>query len=119
MIESRSMYKCEGHGAGVLDVGYSDVSFSRALLLQKPTVPVYVDDGAPWAGPRDWPDATATTGSRIAGVEYESLNRTLSRYFEDPALVNNAHTKAIVVIYQARPGAFIVPLFTWQPLNAT
>ncbi len=70
-------------------------------------MPVYVDDGSPWAAPQDWPEATATKGSRIAGVDYDGLNRTLSKYFEDPTLVNSAHTKAIVVIYQARPGLLL------------
>ena len=37
-------------------------------------------------------------------MDYEGLNRTLARYFEDPALVQGAKTRAIVVIYKARAG---------------
>ncbi|CAL8467489.1 g7027 [Coccomyxa elongata] len=86
------------------DVVYIGHEFGcqRIPSNKRPTVPVYVDDGSPWAAPQDWPEATATNGSRIAGVDYDGLNRTLSKYFEDPALVNGAHTKAIVVIYQGK-----------------
>lgn len=71
-------------------------------LLQKPTVPKYIDDGSQWAGPVDWPDATVNSTNRTAGVDYDALNNALARYFEDPALVNSCHTKAIAVIYKVR-----------------
>lgn len=71
--------------------------------MQKGVRPVFVDDGSPWAPPVDWADATANSSNRTAGVDYDALNRTLARYFDDPALVNTCHTKAIVVIYQASP----------------
>ena len=69
--------------------------------MQTATTPELVDDGRPWNGLAEWPDATAGSLSRSREVDYEGLNRTLARYFEDPALVKGAKTRAIVVIYKA------------------
>ncbi len=70
---------------------------------------MYVDDGSPWAPPLEWADATANSSNRTAGVDYEALNNTLAKYFEDPALVDSCHTKAILVIYQARASSAVLP----------
>lgn len=69
--------------------------------MQTATTPELVDDGRPWNGLAEWPDATAGSLNRSREVDYEGLNRTLARYFEDPALVQGAKTRAIVVIYKA------------------
>jgi hypothetical protein len=67
---------------------------------QTATQPVLADDGQPWGGPLEWPDATAGSQNRSAGVDYDALDRALAQYFENPVLMQGAKTRAIVVVHQ-------------------
>ena len=68
---------------------------------QPATQPVLADDGQPQGG-AEWPEATAGSQNRSADVDYDALDAAVARYFEDPALVQGAKTRAVVVIYKAR-----------------
>ena len=48
----------------------------------------------------EWRDATMGSANALPGVDYEKLNATLARYFENATLAENAKTQAIVVIYK-------------------
>ena len=69
--------------------------------LQARVVPKYSDDARRPAS-SEWRNATLGSSNRLPGVDYEKLNATLARYFENATLVENAKTQAIVVIYKVR-----------------
>ena len=67
--------------------------------VQTRVLPKYSDDARRPAS-SEWKNATAGSSNRLPGVDYEKLNATLARYFENATLVENAKTQAIVVIYK-------------------
>lgn len=70
-----------------------------ACPLQTSIVPKYSDDARRPAS-SEWRNATMGSANAVPGVDYEKLNATLARYFENATLVENAKTQAIVVIYK-------------------
>ena len=70
-----------------------------ARCMQTRVMPKYSDDTRRPAS-NEWKNATMSSSNRLPGVDYEKLNATLARYFENATLVENAKTQAIVVIYK-------------------
>ena len=80
--------------------------------LQTRVVPKYSDDARRPAS-SEWRNATMGSSNRLPGVDYEKLNATLTRYFENATLVENAKTQAIVVIYKVSMMAAASSPFVW------
>ena len=75
------------------------IRWRNIRVVQTRTVPKYADDARRPAS-NEWKDATMNSSNAISGVDYQKLNATLARYFDNSTLVQKAKTQAVVVIYK-------------------